>query len=427
MSGTLHSHKLECTNSKKYIINNLCHNLEIPGIGWKGVSVERPHIELQQALREVTQNESVISLIDWRSIPESCHMTSGLSSKNGKRKSKKGDEARFERKARQCDAFAIAIHALNLPSGSIIVDAGCGSCGLTLPLAATFPQFIFIGVDIKSVATRLMLERANLAGLANVQTRTCPIASFNEDFDLAIALHACGQASDEIILKAVSMLKPYLVAPCCLGKLKYSLPTTTIGRGQKEKKTQNTSDGTFSIIPDIGFVGRVSVELRGSWDPLPYPRSQWLTQQLCSAAHDDASAKDYRQQVLLTKVSDQARSLEERVQDMYCALSGYADYSSMRTREGDGEIGREGGLNRDAILIELQSEVSELGGFDSLGEDEYQQSDDFFYRVCSNVVCIDRNQYAKETADYQTYICSMPGLASSAKSDLLIGIPPIVA
>ena len=51
----------------------------------------------------------------------------------------------------------------SLPNGSNIVDFGCGSCGLTLPLAYTFPNFNFIGVDIKSEALILMNNRAKAA------------------------------------------------------------------------------------------------------------------------------------------------------------------------------------------------------------------------------------------------------------------------
>ena len=76
---------------------------------------------------------------------------------------------RLERKQRQCDAFAAAIAALNLPDQTLVVDFGCGSCGLTLPLAWAFPRLRFCGVDIKKAALELMAARATAAGLTNTQ------------------------------------------------------------------------------------------------------------------------------------------------------------------------------------------------------------------------------------------------------------------
>ena len=76
---------------------------------------------------------------------------------------------RLERKRRQCDAFAAAIAALNLRDQTLVVDFGCGSCGLTLPLAWAFPRLRFCGVDIKKAALELMTARATAAGLTNTQ------------------------------------------------------------------------------------------------------------------------------------------------------------------------------------------------------------------------------------------------------------------
>jgi hypothetical protein len=174
-------------------------------------------------------------------------------------------EAREQRKRHQCEAFAGAIEALHLPNGSVIVDFGSGSCGLTLPLAFFLPHLQFVAVDLKEKvnyplsifhfvwiqfscpmridhlsfffffllyhimmrncfqkALTLMRARAEEAGVTNVRTVRSSILAFDEIFDLALALHACGQASDDAILKAVDKGVPYLVSPCCLGKVKFS-------------------------------------------------------------------------------------------------------------------------------------------------------------------------------------------------------------
>ena len=105
---------------------------------------------------------ALFSGIDWPELPPHLSMTAGL--EPGERGEKKGDAERFARKQRQCDAFAAAIAALDLPDGTVVADFGCGSCGLTLPLAWAFPRLSFIGVDLKQKALELMSSRAAAAG-----------------------------------------------------------------------------------------------------------------------------------------------------------------------------------------------------------------------------------------------------------------------
>ena len=126
--------------------------------------------------------------------------TAYLKRKRGRAKGTASGVKRLERKQWQCDAFAAAIGALNLPDGTLVADFGCGSCGLTLPLAWVFPRLRFCGVDIKKRALMLMDARAQGAGMTNVKTHCGSITSFDEPIGLAIALHACGQASDEAML-----------------------------------------------------------------------------------------------------------------------------------------------------------------------------------------------------------------------------------
>ncbi len=65
----------------------------------------------------------------------------------------KKNEAREQRKRQQCAAFAEAVEAFNLPDGSVVVDFGSGSCGLTLPLAFFLPRLQFVAVDLKEKVT----------------------------------------------------------------------------------------------------------------------------------------------------------------------------------------------------------------------------------------------------------------------------------
>ena len=47
-----------------------------------------------------------------------------------------------------------------------------------------------------------------------------------------------------------------------------------------------------------------------------------------------------------------------------------------------------------------------------------------FHKRCWDVICLDRNLVA-EAAGFSTSIVTMPGLDSSAETDMLVGIPPL--
>ena len=128
-------------------------------------------------------------------------------------------------------------------TGSTVVDFGCGSGNLLLPLAHQFPELRFVGVDLKPRAIELLLRRAAESGLCNVHgtvLREC-IASFPcscfsrlyspgswsdsesfaahatsietycEPYDIAISLHACGPASDAVLHSALKQVSSAIV------------------------------------------------------------------------------------------------------------------------------------------------------------------------------------------------------------------------
>lgn len=85
------------------------------------------------------------------------------------------------------------------PTQLHIVDFGCGTGNLLLPLAALLPYCRFTGVDMKPAALQLLQQRAAAAGLANVSVFAGMIEQYREPFDVALALHACGNATDHVL------------------------------------------------------------------------------------------------------------------------------------------------------------------------------------------------------------------------------------
>jgi SAM-dependent methyltransferase len=120
--------------------------------------------------------------------------------------------------------LAYEISFVCVPAGSVIVDFGCGSGALSLPLASLFPDHIFVCVDYKQESIRLLNQRAQIANLSNVMTWHGRIEDYLEPFDVCVALHACGKATDLALLQALKYGAAYIVSPCCVGKLQFSIP-----------------------------------------------------------------------------------------------------------------------------------------------------------------------------------------------------------
>jgi SAM-dependent methyltransferase len=99
-----------------------------------------------------------------------------------------------------------------------IVDFGCGTGNLLLPLAALFPCCSFTGVDMKPAALQLLQQRAAAGGLSNVAVFEGMIEQYSQPFDVALGLHACGNATDHVLQMAVHCGAAFVVSPCCVGE-----------------------------------------------------------------------------------------------------------------------------------------------------------------------------------------------------------------
>ena len=141
---------------------------------------------------------------------------------------KMADTPRGQRKRETVEAFAWLLEHVLLPqvkkgqpTGTpTIVDAGCSTGSLLLPLAVAFPEVHFVGVDLKPSSLALLRERAAAAGLSErVSTWEGRIGDYNGPCHALIALHACGGASDDALQLAAGRSAPFAVSPCCVGAL----------------------------------------------------------------------------------------------------------------------------------------------------------------------------------------------------------------
>lgn len=182
---------------------------------------------------------SMSAKMAWASMPAQCDP------QNSAKKMADGS-FRGARKREQVTEFACILELLLCDAtrgGSTVVDAGCGSGNLLLPLAFLFPGLHFLGIDIKPAAVALLRERAATAGLTNVSALAVEIDAYEPSIGgggeggacngviAVLALHACGGASDAAIRLAMRARAPFAISPCCIGKVNQALAPWEVGLG----------------------------------------------------------------------------------------------------------------------------------------------------------------------------------------------------
>lgn len=137
---------------------------------------------------------------------------------------KKGGEVRGLRKRNQVQAFVTHLQAIleeeDGKSRKVVCDFGCGTGNVVMTAAALFPNHEFIGVDLNQKSIDILNERIVESGLSNVRARVGLIEECDAlEVDVVLALHVCGSATDFVINSAIERRKPFIVAPCCVGKV----------------------------------------------------------------------------------------------------------------------------------------------------------------------------------------------------------------
>ena len=90
-------------------------------------------------------------------------------------------------------ALAPMLDGFDIP----VVVEFCGGCGnLGLPIASMLPHGRVIVADINPRSLEIAMERAETAGLTNVEVWLGDVRTFDLPFDVGVALHACGEATD---------------------------------------------------------------------------------------------------------------------------------------------------------------------------------------------------------------------------------------
>jgi len=216
------------------------------------------------------EERAVLRSIDWGSVPPA--LTPDAVGGGGIRHNK---GVRIRRKRMQLEALFVLLVDLierhNLVTTATttrsnsasdgylhIVDFGAGSGNSCLVFSWLLRDTCrFTLVDANSTAVAIGKQRTREAGLDSTVSWMCgDVADFDAPFDIGLATHLCGGATDLAMANCLDQKAAFLVTPCCLGKLKYHVATKN-----------NNSKG----------------------NSLQYPRSTWLQKHLTAEEYVDLS------------------------------------------------------------------------------------------------------------------------------------------
>jgi hypothetical protein len=315
---------------------------------------------------------------------------------------------RVLRKRMQVESFAVilqifsdalaTLQSVDQTSQSLtVVDFGAAAGSLILPLAWMFPQFKFIAVDLSQFSLHLLAEKAQQAGLTNVETCCCMIEQYTGPIDIALALHACGCATDYSLLQAQTRGRAFIVSPCCIGKLKFSATGTGNSLGPK-REWQYLQQGGVGVIGSVEEMkASVAKECHDSASPdyeamLHHPRSQWMGNVINS--------------------------------DLFARMAGIADTAGVdvdskdiQTAESSSKPDEQSA--QDVVSIKTSAEPVTVGAF-CIDSHHVPAG---MARMCKQRIEQDRAQAAREAGfDVYTMLLRRPEAQVNNKQDLLVGI-----
>lgn len=153
-------------------------------------------------------NTNTIDLnINWHEIPDGANPSAGHL-----------PDERMLRKSQQLENLALAVQNI-AKEGDLIVDFCSGSGHLGILLAHLLSKCTVILLENKEQSLLRARARVHDMGLKNVLFFQCNLDFFIGEFQIGVALHACGIASDLVLDKCLKAKAKFVLCPCCYGSL----------------------------------------------------------------------------------------------------------------------------------------------------------------------------------------------------------------
>ncbi|XP_027658404.2 glutathione S-transferase C-terminal domain-containing protein isoform X1 [Falco cherrug] len=143
--------------------------------------------------------------LDWTNLPSAVNPGEGKMSRD-----------RALRKQQQLNNLVAAVTKLAKP-GDVIVDFCSGGGHVGIVLAHMMPSCQVVLIENKELSLIRAKDRSDELGLNNIWFIQANLDYFNGTFNIGVALHACGVATDMVIEHCVRARAAFVVSPCCYG------------------------------------------------------------------------------------------------------------------------------------------------------------------------------------------------------------------
>ncbi|NXK51764.1 GSTCD protein, partial [Chauna torquata] len=143
--------------------------------------------------------------IDWTNLPSAVSPGEGKMSRD-----------RALRKQQQLNNLVAAVKKLAKP-GDVIVDFCSGGGHVGIVLAYMMPSCQVVLIENKELSLIRAKDRSDELGLNNVSFIQANLDYFNGTFNIGVALHACGVATDMVIEHCIKARAAFVISPCCYG------------------------------------------------------------------------------------------------------------------------------------------------------------------------------------------------------------------
>lgn len=146
--------------------------------------------------------------LSWNTLPTQVHPVQG-----------ELGTLRASRKCSQIENLAFAVRSV-AKDGDTIVDFCSGGGHVGIVLAFLLPKCNICLVENKEESLERARSRIKILGIENITIYQCNLEYFSGDFEIGVALHACGVATDMVIQSCIARKASFVVSPCCYGKVR---------------------------------------------------------------------------------------------------------------------------------------------------------------------------------------------------------------
>uniref|UniRef100_A0A672GZB7 Glutathione S-transferase C-terminal domain-containing protein n=1 Tax=Salarias fasciatus TaxID=181472 RepID=A0A672GZB7_SALFA len=152
--------------------------------------------------------------LPWDSLPEAINPTEG-----------KMSNVRAVRKMQQLNNLVAMVLELARP-GDTVVDFCSGTGHVGIVLAHTLPDCQVVLIENKEESLVRAQSRSAELGLKNIGFIQANLDYFTGPFQIGVALHACGVATDMVMEHCVQAEAAFVISPCCYGFIQNAVKFT---------------------------------------------------------------------------------------------------------------------------------------------------------------------------------------------------------